>query len=102
MTDLSDSNKCIVLGCKNHKNEGRFIGKVCGPCNDMLVSGKPKYGQTFVHEMQALVEELSYIKANYYLQPKPKIQSGQWPGELEFGVNGSEIMRLNLSGCWRR
>tara|TARA_R110000851_G_scaffold113087_1_gene237593 strand:+ start:596 stop:883 length:288 start_codon:yes stop_codon:yes gene_type:complete len=50
----------------------------------------------------ALVEELSYIKANYYLQPKPKMQSGQLHRKLEFGVNGSEIMRLNSSGWWRR
>ena len=54
----SDSNNCIVYGCKNHKNEGRFIGKLCGPCNDMLVSGEPKFGQTFVHEMQARIKEL--------------------------------------------
>jgi hypothetical protein len=87
MTDLPDSTKCIVFGCSNRKHQGTFIGNLCSPCHDMLVSGEPKFGQTFVHEMQALVEELSYIKANYYLQPKPKMQSGQWPVKGEDDVD---------------
>ena len=52
------SDKCIILGCTNHKLQGRFIGNLCGPCHDMLVSGEPKFGQTFVHEMRERVEVL--------------------------------------------
>ena len=38
--------------------------------------GGTEYTRTDIAD--ALIEELSYIKANYYLQPKPKMQSGQW------------------------
>ena len=52
------SDKCIIFGCTNHKLQGRFIGNLCGPCHDMLASGEPKYGQTFVHEMQTRIADL--------------------------------------------
>lgn len=56
MTDVYD--KCIVFGCKNHKYQGSFVDNMCMPCHSMIVSGEPKFGQTFVHEMQARIKEL--------------------------------------------
>ena len=34
--------KCLVKGCKNQKGQGGFIGEICSPCYDILVSGKIK------------------------------------------------------------
>ena len=50
--------KCIVFGCVNHNHQGAFVGNLCSPCHSMIVSGEPKYGQTFVHEMQERVAKL--------------------------------------------
>ena len=50
--------KCIVFGCVNHNHQGTFVGNLCSPCHSMIVSGEPKFGQTFVHEMQARIKEL--------------------------------------------
>jgi hypothetical protein len=33
-------DKCLVAGCTNHKNKGKFIGDLCSPCHTMLTQGK--------------------------------------------------------------
>lgn len=52
------SDQCIIHGCTNRKNQGIFIGDICLPCSNMLVSGDPKFGVTFVHKMRDRIEEL--------------------------------------------
>jgi hypothetical protein len=32
--------KCIVFGCLNHKDEGTFVGNLCGPCHHFITTGK--------------------------------------------------------------
>jgi len=32
--------KCVVRGCENHSDEGRFVGDLCSPCHEAL-SGDP-------------------------------------------------------------
>lgn len=32
--------KCIVKGCTNYNDEGRFVGHLCGPCHTMLTTGE--------------------------------------------------------------
>lgn len=32
--------KCIVSGCTNRHNEGKFVGELCAPCRTMLETGK--------------------------------------------------------------
>ena len=43
--------KCIVRGCVNHQHQGRFVGELCGPCHNMLTTGKLGNGDTFIHEL---------------------------------------------------
>ena len=62
------SSKCITHGCPNHKNQGSFIGDMCAPCSNMLISGDPKFGVTFVHKMRDRIEELE--KQNASLEAK--------------------------------
>lgn len=52
------SDKCIVYGCENYKHEGYFIGDLCSPCHNMITSGKPNYGATFIHDLRDQVKEL--------------------------------------------
>jgi len=32
--------KCIVFSCQNHKDEGKFVGDLCGPCHEFIVTGR--------------------------------------------------------------
>jgi hypothetical protein len=50
--------KCLVDGCKNHSNQGKFIGDLCMPCHDMLTTGKLRGGATFIHNMQARLHKI--------------------------------------------
>ena len=34
------TTKCIVKGCTNHSNEGKFVGSLCMPCYHMLNTGE--------------------------------------------------------------
>jgi hypothetical protein len=47
---------CIVSGCPNRVGEGTFVGPLCKPCHEMIVSGVVGPGKTFVHR---LVERLA-------------------------------------------
>lgn len=50
--------KCLVHGCVNHSNEGRFVGELCGPCHGMITSGKPGHGNTWIHKTVEQNEQL--------------------------------------------
>lgn len=54
--------KCLVYGCKNHSNQGRFLGNICFPCYEMLRTGQLSRGQTFIHR---LAEAKHTIYANH-------------------------------------
>lgn len=55
--------KCIVKGCKNHSNEGKFVGDLCAPCFSMLSTGVAARGETFVADLQRDSSELQMIKS---------------------------------------
>lgn len=44
--------KCIVHGCQNHSDAGRFVDELCAPCYHMITTGKvhPNNG-TFIGDM---------------------------------------------------
>lgn len=48
--------KCIVRGCENHTHQGAFVGVLCAPCHEMLTTGKPGFGKTFVHRLAQRLE----------------------------------------------
>lgn len=49
---MSESRKCLVSGCQNHEGEGTFIGELCAPCHQMLLTGVVRFGTTFVHALR--------------------------------------------------
>jgi hypothetical protein len=51
---------CIVKGCLNNKNQGRFIGPLCAPCHEMLTTGIVSRGANFITDMK---KELDALKA---------------------------------------
>lgn len=46
-----DHVRCIVKGCVNHKDEGKFVGDLCNPCYMMLTTGSISSGHTFIHDL---------------------------------------------------
>lgn len=34
------SKKCIVFGCTNHTDQGKFVGDLCAPCHHILTTGE--------------------------------------------------------------
>lgn len=53
--------KCLVHGCENHSDQGRFIGELCSPCHEMITTGKVSpYGHTFIQELN---KKLSHEQA---------------------------------------
>lgn len=44
-------SQCIVFGCKNRSNEGRFIDNICGPCYRTITSGEVGVGESFIHKL---------------------------------------------------
>lgn len=59
-------SKCIVYGCPNHDNKGRFVGNLCVPCHDFLSaepSGEKDYSFaslnaiSYSHKVRKLKEE---------------------------------------------
>jgi hypothetical protein len=41
------SAKCIVLGCPNHRGEGRFVGDLCAPCFAFVALGEGTHSQAY-------------------------------------------------------
>ena len=43
--------RCIVHDCKNHQGEGLFIGDICLPCYNMIVTGNDNPSANFIHRL---------------------------------------------------
>lgn len=64
MNDLAviqPNNKCIVYGCRNHKNEGMFVGEMCSPCYSMITTGKITHSDSFLNRITSLESENTRI-----------------------------------------
>lgn len=53
--------KCIVKGCTNHSDEGKFVGNLCGPCHKMLIAGAIGSGGTFIHELRDRLHKIGKL-----------------------------------------
>lgn len=72
-------DRCIVFGCLNHKDEGTFVGDLCGPCHNFIVTGKSDvagssqiYRNAVSHFVERLTGRLSkflFAKAHEVLRP---------------------------------
>jgi hypothetical protein len=53
------TNKCIVHGCINCKDEGEFIGDICAPCYGMITEGNASQpSNNFIYNLQVKINEL--------------------------------------------
>lgn len=57
--------KCIIYGCTNKKNEGKFIGDICSPCYKMITEGKPENLSTnFIHKLYCESKKMNNKKGS--------------------------------------
>lgn len=98
------SEKCIVAGCNNHKDQGEFVGSLCRPCHQMLTTGIPGFGSTFIHRIAENNKELSLkvdrlsagaealiAKVETQVAPKKAKAEKKAPPELGELVNGHYV-----------
>ena len=54
-------NKCIVHGCSNHADQGRFVGEMCSPCHTMITTGKVMPTDSFLNQITSLEAEITRL-----------------------------------------
>ena len=55
-------NKCIVHGCSNRADQGRFVGEMCSPCHTMITTGKVMPTDSFLNQITSLEAENEKLK----------------------------------------
>ncbi len=51
--------KCLVDGCDNRDDQGKFIGRLCAPCFEYLTEGKGEYSQACRNEKERIRMKLA-------------------------------------------
>lgn len=59
MSENKKGTWCLVHGCDNCVDMGSFIGNLCLPCYEMLLTGEVSHGRSFIHDMNKATEQLS-------------------------------------------
>lgn len=52
------NHQCAAKGCVNTRDQGRFVGRFCSPCDAALVTGEAKNGTSWIFGVQAHVDYL--------------------------------------------
>lgn len=61
--------KCVVKGCTNYSHEGVFVGLICGPCHQMLVTGKYNPSNAwFIQEIDSLRTQFADCRVRHEMQ----------------------------------
>lgn len=70
---------CIVAGCMNKKGEGLFIGEICSPCHEMLVSGDySKPSGNFIAELYQRNKQLEKEVINSEIPTHDSVLEARW------------------------
>lgn len=59
---MPDNKKCIVHGCNNRADQGRFVGEICSPCNTIITTGKVMSTDSLLNQITSLESENKKIK----------------------------------------
>ena len=55
--------KCIVHGCTNHTDEGKFVGNLCAPCHSMITGGMVGFTDSFLRQIPDLQKQVKELEA---------------------------------------
>lgn len=64
--------KCIVKDCVNHSHEGKFVGDLCNPCFQFLITGEGESSQAYRNTVLKEREACAQYAKNHDL--------GTWDG----------------------
>lgn len=57
--------KCIVKDCRNHTDEGEFVGDLCFPCHEFIVNNKGAHSQAYRNSVRSVdVERIEWLEQN--------------------------------------
>ncbi|MBK8773020.1 MAG: hypothetical protein IPM06_21680 [Rhizobiales bacterium] len=69
------ARKCVVYGCQNRSDQGKFNDNICWPCYNMLTSGEVGKGTTFIHNLDrnlaAAAQEIEKARPAAFDIPMP-------------------------------
>lgn len=66
-------SKCIVFGCKNHSDQGSFIGDICKPCYKLITTGElSPQGTSFIFHQTQILDD---YKQRYFVTKNELDQS---------------------------
>lgn len=51
-----NDKKCIVFGCSNKQNQGKFVGDICAPCYEYITTGKVGCTDSFLRKFNEYIE----------------------------------------------
>ena len=61
--------KCYVYGCENETEYGPFVGPLCGPCYEMLTTGKYNPSKAwFIQEIDSLRTQFADCRVRHEMQ----------------------------------
>lgn len=55
------SKECLVKGCGNRSDQGRFMGTLCAPCWKYLTTGEIGHTGSFLGDMQRRLDSLDQL-----------------------------------------
>ena len=73
--------KCIVSGCSNHRENGKFVGDLCSPCHEYITTGKIGYTDSFLGALAS--ENESMRKAIHFALDYPNGKGGEWDDSMD-------------------
>lgn len=59
VNEVVHGTKCIVKGCENMSDHGKFVGALCAPCHDFITTGRSFQSAAFRH---AIDSTFQYMK----------------------------------------
>lgn len=77
---------CIVKGCINTRDQGKFIGDLCAPCHEMLTTGEIKHTRSFLAQFKEADKEPEFTSADGTVR-KSHYGSGKQPWDIMVEMN---------------
>lgn len=68
------SRKCIVHGCKNHTDQGAFVGDLCSPCHSMITTGELIPSDSFLGYLNKCKNFVHFVANDYHELSYEKVQ----------------------------
>lgn len=89
---LVGARKCLIPGCQNHTDEGKFIGDLCFPCHDYVFKNKGVDSQAYRNEITK-----SNLRMASKIKSMPRDQA--WALLISRLLSSKDMARLRKDLC---